>query len=60
MQVIDVPIEAIDMPDWNPNGMDLVMHSRLRRSLEPSALAVGRKLGEIGQDQEVDFSSEKQ
>jgi ParB family transcriptional regulator, chromosome partitioning protein len=34
MQVIDVPIEAIDIPDWNPNEMDPVMHSRLKRSLE--------------------------
>ena len=34
MQVIDVPIEAIDTPAWNPNQMDPDMHSRLTRSLE--------------------------
>ena len=34
MQVTDVPVDAIDTPDWNPNQMDPAMRSRLRRSLE--------------------------
>ncbi len=34
MRVIDLPVDAIDAPCWNPNQMDPAMHSRLRRSLE--------------------------
>ncbi len=34
MRVIDLPVDAIDTPRWNPNQMDPAMRSRLRRSFE--------------------------
>ena len=40
MKIIDVPIEQIQEAAWNPNQMDEVMHSRLRRSVERFGLVV--------------------
>ena len=34
MQVIELSVDAIDAPNWNPNEMDPAMRYRLRRSLE--------------------------
>ena len=34
MRVIDLPVDAIETPDWNPNQMEPAMRSRLRRSFE--------------------------
>lgn len=34
MKIIDLSIDVVDTPDWNPNEMDSAMSSRLRRSLE--------------------------
>jgi ParB family transcriptional regulator, chromosome partitioning protein len=40
MKVIDVPINQIHAGVWNPNQMDEVMHSRLRRSIQRFGLVV--------------------
>jgi ParB family chromosome partitioning protein len=40
MKVIDVPIEQIHAAHWNPNQMDEIMRSRLRRSIERFGLVV--------------------
>ncbi len=36
MRVVDLPVDAINIPFWNPNQMDPAMRSRLRRSFERS------------------------
>jgi ParB family transcriptional regulator, chromosome partitioning protein len=40
MKVIDVPLEQIHVAHWNPNQMDEIMRSRLRRSIERFGLVV--------------------
>jgi ParB family chromosome partitioning protein len=40
MKVVDVPIDQIYEAAWNPNQMDEVMHSRLRRSIQRFGLVV--------------------
>jgi ParB family chromosome partitioning protein len=40
MKVIDVSIEQIHEAVWNPNQMDEVMHSRLRRSIQRFGLVL--------------------
>jgi ParB family transcriptional regulator, chromosome partitioning protein len=40
MKAIDVPIGQIHEAAWNPNVMDAVMHSRLRRSIRRFGLVV--------------------
>ena len=34
MNVVDIPVDAIDTPNWNPNQMDSGMYSRLRASIK--------------------------
>ena len=34
MQVVDLPLDAIAVPSWNPNEMTAEMRTHLRRSLE--------------------------
>jgi ParB family chromosome partitioning protein len=48
MKVIDVPIGQIHEAAWNPNVMDAVMHSRLRRSVERFGLVVPLVVRPIG------------
>jgi ParB family chromosome partitioning protein len=50
MKIIDVPIEQIQEAAWNPNQMDEVMHSRLRRSVERFGLVVPLVVRPIGDD----------
>jgi ParB family transcriptional regulator, chromosome partitioning protein len=51
MKVIDVSIEQIHEAVWNPNQMDEVMHSRLRRSIERFGLVVPLVVRPFGNDQ---------
>ena len=50
MKIIDLPIEQIQEAAWNPNQMDEVMHSRLRRSVERFGLVVPLVVRPIGDD----------
>jgi ParB family transcriptional regulator, chromosome partitioning protein len=50
MKGIDVPIGQIHKAAWNPNVMDAVMHSRLRRSIQRFGLVVPLVVRPIGDD----------
>jgi ParB family transcriptional regulator, chromosome partitioning protein len=40
MKIVDIPVQQIHEAGWNPNVMDAVMHSRLRRSIQRFGLVV--------------------
>jgi ParB family chromosome partitioning protein len=40
MKIVDIPVQQIHEAAWNPNAMDAVMHSRLRRSIQRFGLVV--------------------
>jgi ParB family chromosome partitioning protein len=50
LKVIDVPIDQIDEAAWNPNQMDEVMRSRLRRSIQRFGLVVPLVVRPFGDD----------
>jgi ParB family transcriptional regulator, chromosome partitioning protein len=51
MKAINVPIGQIHEAAWNPNQMDEVMHSRLRRSIERFGLVLPLVVRPLGNDQ---------
>jgi ParB family chromosome partitioning protein len=40
MNTVDIPIESIQSPEWNPNRMDEAMRPRLKASIERFGLVV--------------------
>jgi ParB family chromosome partitioning protein len=48
MQVIEIPIDKIQSPPWNPNQMDEVMRPRLEASIERFGLVVPLVVRDIG------------
>ena len=50
MEVVDLPIGAISTPEWNPNEMDQVMRTRLRRSIERFGCQVPLLVRPVGPD----------
>ena len=50
MKVIELSVDVIDTPDWNPNEMDHAMSSRLRVSLERFGNVCPLVVRSIGED----------
>jgi ParB family chromosome partitioning protein len=48
MQIVDIPIEAIHAPDWNPNQMDEAMRPRLKASIQRFGLVVPLVVRDLG------------
>lgn len=40
MNIQEIRLDLIDVPDWNPNQMDAIMHGRLRLSIQRFGLIV--------------------
>ena len=48
MQTIEIPIESIQSPEWNPNQMDEAMRPRLKASIERFGLVVPLVVRDLG------------
>jgi ParB family chromosome partitioning protein len=48
MQIIDLPIESIQSPDWNPNQMAEAMRPRLKASIQRFGLVVPLVVRDLG------------
>ncbi|HZA24573.1 MAG TPA: ParB N-terminal domain-containing protein, partial [Dehalococcoidia bacterium] len=48
MQTVDIPIESIHSPAWNPNQMDETMQPRLKASIERFGLVVPLVVRDLG------------
>jgi ParB family chromosome partitioning protein len=48
MQIIDIPIESIQSPGWNPNQMDEAMRPRLKASIKRFGLVVPLVVRDLG------------
>ena len=48
MRVIELPVDAVFEPEWNPNEMDAGMRSRLRRSIDRFGFLVPLVVRPIG------------
>ena len=51
MQTVDIPIESIHSPAWNPNQMDETMQPRLKASIERFGLVVPLVVRDVGDRQ---------
>jgi ParB family chromosome partitioning protein len=48
MQIVDIPIESIQSPGWNPNQMDEAMRPRLKASIQRFGLVVPLVVRDLG------------
>src|ERR687891_2445468 len=48
MQTIEIPIESIQSPEWNPNQIDETMRPRLKASIERFGLVVPLVVRDVG------------
>jgi ParB family chromosome partitioning protein len=48
MQTVDIPVESIQSPGWNPNRMDEAMRPRLKASIQRFGLVVPLVVRDLG------------
>jgi ParB family transcriptional regulator, chromosome partitioning protein len=48
MQIVDIAIESIQSPEWNPNQMDEAMRPRLKASIQRFGLVVPLVIRNLG------------